>query len=71
MIRVEKIEHTWDVQMKDCCNQAAKDAESILDWYDNMGMDHEGLLIGWSIIIIFGMIILFIASFVAFASSFG
>ena len=54
-----------------CCIQEAKDAESLQDWYDNMDMDHAGLLVAWFGIILISGIILFITSLVAFCSSFG
>lgn len=54
-----------------CCYQASKDAESLEDWYDNMFMDHEGLVTGWAAIFIIAAAILFISSLVSFSSSFG
>lgn len=54
-----------------CCNQASKNAESLLDWYDNMDMDHYGLLVAWFGIILISAIILFVSSLIAFCRSFG
>lgn len=54
-----------------CCIQEAEDAESLQDWWDNMYIDHDVLLLVWEVIFIISAIILFVASFVAFTSSFG
>lgn len=54
-----------------CCNRAYKDAESLEDWWNNMDMDHCGLLVAWEAIFIISAIILFVSSLVAFCSSFG
>lgn len=54
-----------------CCIQASKDASSLLEWYDNMDIDHPGLLVAWFGIIVISAIGLFITSLVAFYSSFG
>lgn len=54
-----------------CCIQEAEDAESLQDWWDNMYIDHDVLLLVWEVIFIISAIILFVASFVAFASSLG
>lgn len=53
-----------------CCNQAFKDAASLQDWWDNMDMDHAGLLVAWEAIFIISAIALFVTSLVAFCSSF-
>lgn len=52
-----------------CCYQESKDAASLQDWYDNMVMDHEGLVTGWAAIFIFAVLILFVSSLVTFSSS--
>ncbi len=54
-----------------CCIQESKDAASLQDWFDNMCMDHEKIVIGWISIFIIAVIFLFASSFVAFCFNFG
>ena len=54
-----------------CCIQEFKDAASLKDWSDGMWFDHEVLALAWNIIFIIASIGLFVASLVAFISSFG